>query len=140
YAVFDLVRDKDGISAGVLFAELAALCRERRTTVYDRLLDLYRDVGYYASAQISVTLPGNEGAARITRFMSEVRQAPPESIAGRGVLERRDYALGQRVAHGGSAENIALPRSDVLAFELEGETRIVVRPSGTEAKLKVYLD
>jgi phosphomannomutase len=140
YAPFDLVRDKDGLSAAVLFAELVAVCKERGTTVFQLLTSLYRRFGFYASAQRSISMPGSEGAARIARVMSALRGRPPEHIAGAAVLERRDYAARTRVWFDGQTQPIALPASDVLAYELEGETRIVVRPSGTEPKLKVYLD
>ncbi len=85
-------------------------------------------------------MAGSEGKARIARVMSGLRSRPPEQIAGSAVLERRDYAARTRVWFDGQTQPIALPASDVLAYELEGDTRVVVRPSGTEPKLKVYLD
>jgi phosphomannomutase len=140
YTVFDLVRDKDGISAAVLFAELAAVCKQRGTTVLEHLASLYRRFGFHASAQRSVTAKGTEGAARIARMMADLRSQPPAAIAGRQVLERRDFAARTRVFFDGQSQPLSLPRSDVLGFDLEGQSRIIVRPSGTEPKLKVYLD
>jgi phosphomannomutase len=140
YMAFDLVRDKDGISAAVLFAELAAVCKARRTTVLEHLAGLYRRFGFHASAQRSVIVKGTEGAARIERMMSELRSHPPEQIADRIVLERRDYAARRRFYFDGQSQPLSLPPSDVLGYDLQGASRIIVRPSGTEPKLKVYLD
>jgi phosphomannomutase len=140
YTAFDLVRDKDGVSAAVLFAELAAVCKARGTTVLEHLASLYRRFGFHASAQRSITAKGNEGAARIAHLMAELRSHPPENIAGRMVLERRDYVARTRVYFDGQSQPLSLPKSDVLGYDLQGDSRIIVRPSGTEPKLKVYLD
>ncbi|HEY3595575.1 MAG TPA: phospho-sugar mutase, partial [Polyangiaceae bacterium] len=126
YAVGDLVRDKDGIGAGLIFAELAADCRARGTTVLAYLEQLYRQYGLFASAQRTIALIGGSGAS----LMKRLRESPLDRIGGRAVLAWRDYAPGYG----------ALPPSDVLACDLEGETRVVVRPSGTEPKLKCYVD
>ena len=140
YASFNLVRDKDGISAAVLFAELAAVCKAKGTTVFQHLSSLYRRFGLYASAQRSLTMAGQEGAASIARMMNALRSDPPEQIAERGVLERRDHAARIRVQSDGQSQPLFLPASDVLAYDLEGDSRIMVRPSGTEPKLKFYFD
>jgi phosphomannomutase len=140
YSVGDLVRDKDGVSAAVLFAELAAVCRAQGTSVLAYLADLYRRFGYYASAQRSMVLEGTAGAAKIATMMSHLRAHPPRSIGDRPVRERRDYAAGIRVHADGTSERLGLPTSDVLGYLLEGGTRIVIRPSGTEPKLKYYID
>jgi phosphomannomutase len=140
YAIGDLVHDKDGISAGALFAELAAVQKEKGTTVLAYLSELYQEFGFHASAQRSIPMQGNEGAARIEQFMNALRSAPPRRIGGFAVLERRDHASRIRVGIDGRTEALALPASDVLVYELEGHNRVVIRPSGTEPKLKVYLD
>jgi len=125
YAIGDLVRDKDGISAGVLFAELCAVCRAHDESVLAYLERLYRRFGLHTSAQKTVALKSQSAGA----IMDQLRRNPPSGIAGRSVLALRDYA-----------EAGPLPPSDVLAYELEGGTRVIVRPSGTEPKLKCYLD
>jgi phosphomannomutase len=140
YTAFDLVRDKDGISAAVLFAELAAVCKERGTTVFEHLASLYRRFGFHASAQRSISAKGTEGALRIARMMLELRRDPPARIAERTVLERRDYGERTRVWFDGQSQPLSLPRSDVIGYDLEGQSRVIIRPSGTEPKLKVYLD
>jgi phosphomannomutase len=133
YAVGDLVHDKDGVSAALLFAELAAVCRARGTSVSAYLEQLYRDFGLYSSAQCNIALRAEQGGARA--LMGALRRAPPQRIGERAVLVRRDYESGE-----GAEGSARLPRSNVLAFELEGGTRVVVRPSGTEPKVKCYLD
>src|SRR6185503_12453995 len=90
YSVGDLVRDKDGVSAAVLFAELAAVCRAQGTSVLAYLADLYRRFGYYASVQRNVVLEGTAGAAKIAAMMAHLRAHPPSSVADRTVEERRD--------------------------------------------------
>jgi len=140
YSVGDLVRDKDGVSAAVLFAELAAVCRAQGTSVLAYLADLYRRFGYYASAQRSVVLEGTVGAAKIAAMMSHLRAHPPSAMAGRVVEERRDYASGDAVRADGAVTKLALPASNVVSYWLGGGTRIVIRPSGTEPKLKYYID
>jgi phosphomannomutase len=140
YAPFDLVRDKDGISAAVLFAELAAVCKQRGGTVFELLVSLYRRFGFYASTQRNVAAAGADGAARIARVMGELRARPPDHIGERSVLERRDYAARTRIGLDGQSQTLSLPSSDVLAYDLEGDFRVVIRPSGTEPKLKIYLD
>jgi phosphomannomutase len=140
YALGDRVRDKDGISAAVLFAELASVCKARGTTVFAYLSSLYRRFGYHASMQKSITLEGTEGALCIARMMSDLRSSPPDHIAGRRIVERRDYSARLRTSFDGQSEPLSLPASNVLAYELEGHGRVMVRPSGTEPKLKFYLD
>ena len=140
YSVGDLVRDKDGVSAAVLFAELAAVCRAQGTSVLAYLADLYRRFGYFASAQRNIVLEGTAGAAKIAAMMSHLRANPPASIGGRAVRERRDYAVGEITRTDGTVTKLTLPASNVLSFLLDGGARIVIRPSGTEPKLKYYID
>jgi phosphomannomutase len=140
YTIGHLVRDKDGIGAGVVAAELAAREKERGSTLWARLFELYRRFGLYASLQRSVTAHGADGLARIAVHMSELRAHPPDRLGGRPVLAWRDYAAGRATARDGSSRALGLPASDVLAYDLEGDTRLVIRPSGTEPKLKYYVD
>ena len=140
YSVGSLVRDKDGVSAAVLFAELAAVCRAQGTSVLAYLADLYRRFGYFASAQRNIVLEGTAGAAKIAAMMTHLRAHPPVSISGRAIQERRDYASGEVASTGGAVAKLALPVSNVLSYVLVGGTRIVIRPSGTEPKLKYYID
>ncbi len=130
YSVGPLVRDKDGVSACMIFAELVVWNRARGKTVLDHLDDIYRRVGLFITEQVSVTRPGSEGIAEIRAAMMRVRAEPPAAIAGIAVEQVVDLAKGD----GG------LPPSDVLVFKLAGGRRIIMRPSGTEPKLKSYYE
>ena len=130
YSVGPLVRDKDGVSACVIFAELVAWNRARGKTVLDHLDDIYRRVGLFVTEQVSLTKPGSEGIAEIRAAMTRFRGKPPTEIAGYAVEQVVDLSKGE----GG------LPPSDVLVFKLAGGRRIIMRPSGTEPKLKSYYE
>ena len=130
YSVGPLVRDKDGVSAAVIFAELAAWNRARGKSVLDHLDDIYRKVGLFVTEQVSLTKPGAEGLAQIKAAMTRFRGAPPRELAGTPIEQVIDLAKGE----GG------LPPSDVLVFKLAGGRRVIMRPSGTEPKLKSYYE
>ncbi len=130
YSVGPLVRDKDGVSACVIFAELAAWNRARGKTVLAHLDDIYRRVGLFVTEQVSLTKPGAEGMAEIRAAMTKARSAPPKELAGYAVESVADLSRGE----GG------LPPSDVLVFRLAGGRRVIMRPSGTEPKLKSYYE
>jgi phosphomannomutase len=124
----DLVRDKDGITAALLFLELAAVQRRDGATVLDRLDDLHRRFGAHVAAQRSQRLTGADWLARVTATMDALRADPPTSIGGLAVEGLEDLLTGER-----------LPPSDVLIWDLDG-ARLVVRPSGTEPKVKCYAE
>jgi phosphomannomutase len=126
YCIGDLVRDKDGLTAALVAAELAAEERAFGRTLLDRLDDIHRRFGVHHTRQRSVRVDGTDWLARVTAAMAAVRAAPPISIAGRQVISVEDLLTGER-----------LPASDVLIWQLDG-ARLVVRPSGTEPKVKFY--
>ncbi|MGB9112569.1 MAG: phospho-sugar mutase, partial [Acidimicrobiales bacterium] len=130
YAVSDAVADKDGITAALVVAGLAAHEKAHGRTLLDRLADLEHRFGVHATAQISLRREGTEGTAEIEQMMVNLRAAPPTEIGDRKITEIVDYlpGFGQ------------LPRSDVLAFFTDDDARVVVRPSGTEPKLKAYVE
>ena len=130
YSVGPLVRDKDGVSAAIIFAELAAWNRSRGKSVLEHLDDIYRRVGLFVTEQVSLTKPGAEGIAEIRATMVRVRANPPTELAGHAIESVVDLARGE----GG------LPPSDVLVFKLAGGRRVIMRPSGTEPKLKSYYE
>ena len=140
YSVGDLVRDKDGISAAAVFAEIVAVCRADGISVLDLLERLYRRYGLFSSGQHVIMAEGDESLARMAAQLGRLRAEPPARIGKRDVVCRIDYLSGQKHDRSGKASTLDLPRSDVLAFELEGEGRAVIRPSGTEPKLKLYFD
>jgi phosphomannomutase len=130
YSVGPLVRDKDGVSACVVFAELVAWNRAQGRTVLAHLDDIYRRVGLFITEQVSLTKPGSEGLAEIRAAMARFRGEPPKDVAGHKIEQVVDLSKGE----GG------LPPSDVLVFKLAGGRRIIMRPSGTEPKLKSYYE
>jgi phosphomannomutase len=147
YTVGAHVRDKDGIGAGLAFADLASTCKSDGISVLERLDALYRQHGLYASSQLNLYRAGVAGAHEIAEMMCRLRTAFPTSVAGRRVLAVSDYLAGERcdsdlvrTGRDASRHSLGLPPSDVVGLDVEGGTRIVVRPSGTEPKLKVYLD
>lgn len=140
YSVGPVVRDKDGVSAALIFCDLAARAKAEGETVFDRLEDLARRFGLYATSQYALTLPGEAGAAQIQELMRSLRDDPPTELAGRAIEQRSDLLSGQRVWADGRPETVDLPASNVLAFELAGNARLLARPSGTEPKVKFYFE
>jgi phosphomannomutase len=130
YSVGPLVRDKDGVSACVLFTELVAWNRAKKRSVLEHLDDIYRRVGLFVTQQVSLTKPGSEGMKQISAAMQRSRAEPPRELGGHRVTEVVDLSKGE----GG------LPKSDVLVFKLDGGHRVIMRPSGTEPKLKSYYE
>jgi len=140
YTVGSLVRDKDGIGAALLLAELAAVRHAEGKTLLDELEDLSRRYGLFVSSQKSITLPGQAGLAQIGLIMDRLRASPPLEIGAYKVVAMNDYKKQIRTSSGGSTSVLSLPPSNVLAFELEGNNRVIARPSGTEPKIKFYFD
>jgi phosphomannomutase len=130
YTVGELVRDKDGVSAALLVAEMAAWNRARGRTIAEHLDDLYRRVGLFLTEQVSLTATGADGMEHLRALMQRFRATPPREIAGHPIDEAIDLASGA----GG------LPPSDVLVYKLAGGRRIIMRPFGTEPKLKSYYE
>ena len=123
------VRDKDAVNAVMLACEAAAWYRKRGMSLLDGLEELYRSYGFYRSELLSYAFEGADGMAAMSALMRALRDNPPARIGAFPVVGRKDYGKG---------EDGLLP-ADVLEFELEGEARLTVRPSGTEPKLKLYL-
>jgi phosphomannomutase len=140
YTVGSAVRDKDGISAAVLAAELCAVRRAEGKTLLDELDALARRHGLFVSGQRSLTMSGPDGLAQIDGLMARLRSAPPARVGSHAVLATSDYQARTRTTRDGAVTPILLPPSNVLAFELEGGNRVTARPSGTEPKIKFYID
>lgn len=130
YTVGELVRDKDGVSAAVTFAELTAVLRSQGTTVLAHLEGLYRRYGLFTSSQVNLTRKGAAGLEELRAIMAKLRATPPKTVADDAVVSVRDYL----------DPTSTLPKSDVLAFQLASGSRIIARPSGTEPKAKFYFD
>ena len=133
------VRDKDGVNASLLVTEVAAACEEEGITLYDRMQQIFQEYGYYVEKVVSTTLPGKDGLTKMKEIMAGLRENHPTEIGGLKVTAVRDYLKGVRVA-GGVSEPTGLPASDVLYFELENGNWVCVRPSGTEPKIKLYVN
>ncbi len=140
YTVGTLVRDKDGISAALVFAELVAQLRAEGKTVQDRLEELFRRFGLFVSTQVNVTKKGPDGSKEIGAIMQKLRAHPPTELGGLAVVGHADYDSGLRTKKDGTKESLGLPPSNVLAYDLDGGSRVIARPSGTEPKVKFYFD
>lgn len=138
--VGEVVRDKDGVSAALLVADLAA-DRLDRGGLPGAIDELHRLHGVHLATQVSWTLPGAEGRAKIAAAMSRFREEPPSVLGGLAVVASSDTSVGtRRDLRTGEVTRLDLPASDVLSFEIEGGDRVLLRPSGTEPKLKAYVE
>jgi phosphomannomutase len=141
YSVGDVVYDKDGISAAVMFAELVRVLEERGLTIADELDLIARRFGMSESTLVAITRKGAAGTAAVRAMMDRLRADPPETVAGDPVASVADFLAAVRFKPNiGVVERLALPASNVLSFELASGSRVVVRPSGTEPKVKFYFD
>ncbi|WP_437893052.1 phospho-sugar mutase [Sorangium sp. So ce124] len=140
YTVGPVVRDKDGISAAALVAELAAVRKAEGRTLLDELQAITRKYGLYMSGQRSYTLRGVDGLEKIAAIMAALRKSPPAAIGGVPVVAWRDFEARTRTTSDGLVEPLVLPPSNVLVYELDGGSRLIARPSGTEPKIKFYFD
>lgn len=139
YLIGDAVRDKDAVSACCLIAETAAWAASRKMTLYDVLLEIYGKYGLYLEGLISITRKGKSGAEEIAALMEKYRTDPPDTINGSKVRLIKDYKLRRSVdTVTGTSQSIDLPASDVLQFFTADGSKITVRPSGTEPKIKFY--
>jgi phosphomannomutase len=140
YTVGTVARDKDGVGSAMMVAELAAVAKSRGRTLLDELGEIQRRFGLFAASQKSLTMPGTEGVAAIKNIMKAFRAKHPASVGGHAVEAVRDLQAGTRTPRNGAAEKLSLPPSDVIVYELAGDARIVLRPSGTEPKIKFYFE
>ena len=140
YTVGSLVRDKDGVGAALVVADMAAWCKSQGRTLLDELELCHRRYGLYLSRQVSVTKKGQDGAKQIAAIMSAVRADPPKALGDYQVIAVQDLERGTRVAADGSTSALSFPSSNVIALEIEGGHRVMLRPSGTEPKIKYYFD
>ncbi len=139
YLAGDFVRDKDAVIATSLLAEAMAWAAEQGKTFYELLCDIYREFGLYKEKLVSLTKKGISGTEEIKAMMAKFRNTPPTEICGEKVVEIRDYkTLEAKDLINGKVTPINLPKSDVLQFFTETGSKISIRPSGTEPKIKFY--
>jgi phosphoglucomutase len=129
YLIGDFVRDKDAISGCCILAEMAAYAAEKGQTLFDMMLELYIEHGFYYEKQVSITRKGKSGAEEIVSMMNNFRSMPPKELDGIHIEKIVDYL---------EAEKTGLPKSNVLQFFLADGSKVSVRPSGTEPKIKFY--
>ena len=141
YSIGSVVRDKDGISAALVFAELVAMARARGLTLQDMLEAIARKYGAWTSSQVNVTRKGASGVAAIRAMMGALRSSPPSRIGDEDVAAVSDFESGLRTdLHTKATAKLSFPKSNVLAFDLASGSRVIARPSGTEPKAKFYFD
>lgn len=129
YLAGDYVRDKDAVVASMLICEMAAYYRSVGSSLKERLEELYRDYGRYLNAVDSFEFPGLSGMDKMASIMEKLRTEPPKEFAGKAVVRVKDYE---------KMEETGLPRANVLIYELSDGATVIVRPSGTEPKIKAY--
>ena len=140
YMLGDYVRDKDAVTASLLITEMAAWYAAKGMTLYDALQALYKKYGWYGEKTHNLVMPGLDGLEKMAALMKRLRTAPPANIAGVDVVVRKDYQDGTATdCAAGKVSRMELSGSNVLRFELADGTTILVRPSGTEPKIKVYI-
>ncbi len=140
YMIGDYVRDKDAVTASMLIAEMAAYYFGKGMTLLHALDSLFEKYGYYAEKTLNLVMPGIDGLENMRKLMARLRENPPAEISGVKVLRERDYASGKIIVPGlGFVDKTHISGSNVLYFELEDDTSFIVRPSGTEPKIKVYI-
>ncbi len=135
YLVGNFCRDKDAVTASMMIAEMASYYKSMGMTLYDAMQALYEKYGAYSENTVNVVMPGVDGLERMGAIMADMRSNPPSSIAGVEVLRMRDYLSGKT----NTGEELELSGSNVLYFEMADDTRFIIRPSGTEPKIKVYI-
>jgi phosphoglucomutase len=139
YLVGDAIRDKDAVTATLLACEIGTYAKQHNKSVFGILEECYQKFGAYKEKLLSFTQKGKEGALKIKTMMEQYRNNPPKDIAGIAVLQSEDYLSSKRTyLLENRTETIDLPVSDVLIFRLKDQSKIAIRPSGTEPKIKFY--
>ena len=134
------VRDKDAVNASMLICEMVCYYKTQNKSILTVLNELYDEFGYFSNTQVSFTFEGQSGMQKMADIMGTLCKEPPKSIANRDVITVADYIASIRTeTKSGKQEKIALPKSDVLEYILEGGNSVIIRPSGTEPKIKAYI-
>jgi phosphoglucomutase len=141
YLIGDHARDKDAVTASMLIAEMATWYHEQGMTLFDALKALYRTYGNYKEVTLNIVMTGLDGLKKMNDLMEKLRHDPPQSMGGVRVVAMRDYKSGERyeMMGGRNITKLNISGSNVLYFEMEDKTIYIVRPSGTEPKMKVYI-
>ena len=140
YMLGSFVRDKDAVTASVALTEMAAWYAGQGMTLYDALQGLYEKYGHFGERTMNLVMPGLDGLKKMAQLMADLRANPPKEVGGTTVAQWKDYQDGSVVdAATGARTTMELSGSNVLRYELSDGTSVIVRPSGTEPKVKVYI-
>ena len=141
YLVGTHARDKDGVVASMLIAEMAAYYKDKGMSLYEAMQNIYKKYGYTCEKTVSFTMPGKDGMEEMAKLLKNVRNNPPSEVDGKKVISMWDYQSQVITNSDGSTDNIeGLPKSNVMRFNLDDEkTYFIIRPSGTEPKIKFYI-
>ena len=136
----DFVRDKDAVTASLMVAEMAAYYHKQGMTLLDAMNALYEKYGYFEEKTLNLVMPGLDGLQKMETLMASMRNEPPKEIGGVEVVRERDYLDGSIIVPGlGKVGKTPFEGSNVLYFELGDGSSFIIRPSGTEPKIKIYL-
>lgn len=139
YLVGDFVRDKDAVNACAFIAEMVAWAKDKGSSLYETMVDMYVKYGFYKETLISITKKGKTGAEEIKLMMKNMRENPPKTVAGSEILTISDYENQVQIdLKTGAKTTLPYPKSDVLQFITADGTKVSARPSGTEPKIKFY--
>jgi phosphomannomutase len=140
FMVGDAVRDKDAVASSLLICEIAAIAKANGSSVYQELLNLYVDFGFYKEFLVSITKKGIEGLEEIKQMMVDMRTNPIKEINGERIIMMEDYqtSIATNLLTG-EKETMSIPKSDVLIYYTDEGSKIAARPSGTEPKIKFYV-
>lgn len=137
----DFVRDKDAVSACSLLAEICAYAKDQGKTLYDILMGIYLEYGFSKEFTVNVERPGKSGAEEIQKMMSDFRANPPKELGGSKVVLWKDYKTLKATSADGKVTDLVMPEtSNVLQWFCDDDTKVSVRPSGTEPKIKFYIE
>ena len=140
FMVGDAVRDKDAVASTLLICEIAAIAKANGSSVYQELLNLYVDFGFYKEFLVSITKKGIEGLEEIKQMMVNMRTNPLKEINGERIIMMEDYQTSIATnLMTGEKESMSIPKSDVLIYYTDEGSKIAARPSGTEPKIKFYV-
>ncbi|SHJ61620.1 alpha-phosphoglucomutase [Clostridium cavendishii DSM 21758] len=140
YLAGEFVRDKDAVIAATLISEMTLYYKQKGITLYDALINIYEEYGYFKEILVSIELKGKEGQEKISKCIDSLRNSDLSSVNGINIVTKFDYKLSEeKNLDQDTIKSIQLPKSNVLKFVLEDDSWFVVRPSGTEPKMKVYL-
>ena len=136
----DFVRDKDSCGSILLACEIAAWCKAQGSSVFQYMIEIYKDLGLYQEALVNVVRKGREGAEEIKKMMSDFRNNPVKALAGSKVVLVKDFQeqTAWDLVKDEKAEMTDIPKSNVLIYYTEDGTKVAIRPSGTEPKIKFY--